>query len=244
MSTEPLCELLPWDTAFFGVRIARATVSRLTPAVLEQILDWCRAQTVRCLYLLADVDDPQTARLAARAAFLDVGMRVTLEQQPTAHVARPSPVQEAVTTRPVRGGDVPALKAIAAASYHDSRFFVDPHFTPAKATALFVTWIERSCCEGFADAVWIAERSGEPIGYVTCHLEPSQGRIGLLGVHPGARGNGVGTLLVQASASWFCAHGVSRVSVVTQGDNRIAQRLYERNGFRPRAVHRWYHKWL
>ena len=111
--------------------------------------------------------------------------------------------------------------------------------------ALYETWIRRSC-EGYADAVLVAETGGGPAGYITCHLSgsPPAGSIGLVGVGGDARGAGTGTTLVGAAIEWFQGRGVQEVSVVTQGRNLAAQRLYQRAGFRIQAVELWYHKWF
>ena len=51
-----LCQLLPWDTAFFGLSIGRISNPRATAAELETALVWCRKQSVECLYFLVDGD--------------------------------------------------------------------------------------------------------------------------------------------------------------------------------------------
>jgi ribosomal protein S18 acetylase RimI-like enzyme len=55
---------------------------------------------------------------------------------------------------------------------------------------------------------------------------------------------GVGRKLVVASLGWFDAHGADRVTVVTQGRNIAAQRLYQRCGFLTRSTGLWYHRWF
>ena len=70
------------------------------------------------------------------------------------------------------------------------------------------------------------------------------GQIGLVGVHPDARGNGVGAALVNAGLRWFGSVGARDVAVVTQGQNVTAQRLYQRCGFATSRIELWYHKWF
>ena len=47
------CHLLPWDSEFFGFRIARAKDALLTARSLQDILEWSVREQIRCLYLLA-----------------------------------------------------------------------------------------------------------------------------------------------------------------------------------------------
>src|ERR1035441_5781677 len=62
---------------------------------------------------------------------------------------------------------------------------------------------------------------------VSCHLDlvRREGQIGLVGVGPEVRGRGIGKNLVLAAIDWFRTQGVHEVTVVTQGNNRAAQRL-------------------
>jgi dTDP-4-amino-4,6-dideoxy-D-galactose acyltransferase len=142
---------------------------------------------------------------------------------------------------------VEALRHLAAASHRDTRFHFDAHFPRPLCDALYAHWIQASC-EGYADAVLVAGPEGAPVGYVTCHLDRAsggvpEGRIGLIGVAESARGQGLGPQLVRQALTWFADHGAASVSVVTQGRNVAAQRLYQRCGFLTRDVHLFYHKW-
>jgi dTDP-4-amino-4,6-dideoxy-D-galactose acyltransferase len=55
---------------------------------------------------------------------------------------------------------------------------------------------------------------------------------------------GVGRALVVNAIRWFSGQGVDSVSVVTQGRNVRAQRLYQRCGFTTRSVELWFHRWF
>ncbi|HYM09481.1 MAG TPA: GNAT family N-acetyltransferase [Bryobacterales bacterium] len=243
------CERLDWDSTFFGFPAARVCGDTLTRERLAQIDDWCARSGVACLYFLARADDPETAWLAQAGGFQLVDVRMTFEwnaewdRPPEAPAAKPL-ADASAGVRPARPGDVPALESIARECHTDSRFFFDPAFPREKCAALYETWIRRSC-EGYAQAVLVAECGGAPAGYVSCHLGPASdaGRIGLVGVDRRARGGGLGPLLVRRALEWFSARGVRQVSVVTQGRNVAAQRLYQRCGFQTQAIGLWYHKW-
>ena len=49
---QGLCQLLDWDSEFFGFRIARLRQSDLTPLILSDVFEWCDREEVRCLYFL------------------------------------------------------------------------------------------------------------------------------------------------------------------------------------------------
>jgi dTDP-4-amino-4,6-dideoxygalactose transaminase len=127
--------------------------------------------------------------------------------------------------------DVPFLQTIAQDIYRDTRFYYDDHFPKDRCRLLYETWITRSC-EGYADIVLVAELERMPAGYVTCHLEREtfSGSIGLVGASQWAQGRGVGRTLVRDAVDWFATQRIQKVTVVTQGRNYAAQRLYQRCG--------------
>lgn len=245
------CELLAWDTEHWGFRVARVTAPALTLDDADRVDAWCRQHDVACLAYLAPFDQPATTQAAERLGFSLVDIRLTLTARPAGQPAPPiADVPAAPHVRLHQPADIPGLERIAAANHQDSRFYFDGRFPRAGCDALYATWIRRSC-EGWADAVLVPEVDGEARGYITCHLDaapepggPPRGRIGLVGVGEQARGRGIGPRLVYASLDWFREHEAETVSVVTQGRNVQAQRLYQRCGFVTASVALWYHRWF
>ncbi len=233
---QPTCEILTWDTGFFGFPIARIH-GRLSPADIPSVEDWCAEQHIRCAYFLANSDDRESAYSAQQNGFALVDIRITLERQLAGRTAVPPAI------RPVAESDIPHLVAIARTSHFDSRFYFDPGFPRERCDALYATWAEKSC-SGYADAVFVAEREGKTAGYITCHDDKTSGRIGLVGVAEWARGAGLGRQLIEASLNFFATRNLPLVTVVTQGRNVGAQRLYQKSGFVTRSLELWYHRWF
>jgi GNAT superfamily N-acetyltransferase len=242
---EP-CELLAWDTRFFGFRVARVRGDALTERLANAIESWCKANAVPCLYFLARSGDAETVTVAEAHGYHLADVRVTLSRE-SGGGSQTSDLKWEIPSgiRAARPDDVPRLRAIARVSHTDTRFFFDQRFGRERAESLYETWIESSV-SGFAQAVLIAEHEDEITGYVTCHVASGQrtGSIGLIAVAPGHQGRGVGKALVGAATGWLSAHGVTSISVVTQGRNLAAQRLYARCGFIPRSVELYYHRWF
>ncbi|MCI0645231.1 MAG: GNAT family N-acetyltransferase [Chloroflexi bacterium] len=246
MGKEEPCQLLPWDSNFFGHRIARVVDNRLNTQRIEDILAWCREQAIECLYFLADANHSETIRLAEDNGFRLVDIRQTLQWRPWPHLPehRVKPTRT-IEIRPSRVEDIPSLEAMARTIYSGTRFYSDPCFSKELCDALYATWIKRSC-EGYANIVFVAEVENALAGYVSCHLPDgsSQGQIGLVGIGPQVQGRGIGQILVEQALHWFTEQGVETVDVVTQGRNVAAQRLYQRCGFVSSSVQLWYHKWI
>ena len=240
------CELLPWDTEFFRHRIARVCGDTLEPEQAEQIDEWSRSNRIQCLYFLSRADDPATIRVAEQHGFGLVDIRITLERVTKNSETSLCPDSPAgVTIRPVQPADLPALQAMARVVHGEARFFSDPHFPRERVEDFYSTWIVLES-QGRAQAVLVAaSAASQPLGYISCHLDAAsqEGQIGLVGVNPEARGKGIGKSLVLAAMDWFRLKGARAVTVVTQGRNRAAQRLYQQCGFLSRDLQLWYHKW-
>ena len=239
-AVEPeACTYLEWDSEFFSRRIARANRRRLDPAALGALLDWCAANRIECLFFLADSDDAQTARLAEANQFLLAAVRMTFERK----VGEPFVSPADAVVRSAREEDLGALRAIAKTGHRDTRFYFDQHFDRTKCDLLYEAWIENSF-RGFAQDVLVAEIDQKPVGYITIHLRGDEAHIGLVGVAEGHQGVGLGSILVRHFLSWAARKGAERATVVTQGRNTRAQRLYQRNGFVTASFQLWYHRWF
>jgi len=240
--TSAECSLLEWDSSFFGFPIAQAASQTLSEGSGRAMLEWSQANSIRCLYLLADANSTQTAGWAHRLDFKFVDVRVQLSLEIGAPNA--SKVQES-RARTAQEPDIPALQAIARGAHQDSRFFFDTNFPRARAEDLFATWIAKDCA-GRADKVLVERDSRGPLGYITCNLDKDSntGRIGLVGVASEFRGKGVGKTLICGALQWFRSVGAQKIAVITQMRNVAAQRLYQGAGFRTESVRVWYHRWF
>jgi GNAT superfamily N-acetyltransferase len=242
-SSDAPCDLLPWDSAFFGCSIARVRADVLSPDACRHIDAWCAQQRVACLYFQARADDRITQRLAEQNGFSLVDVRLTFERNVMASEGK---VDGGWDVRLARRDDVPTLEAIAASSHHDTRFYFDGRFARDKCDQMYAQWILRSCAHP-TGTVWVAEAEGRPAGYVTCArdlVDGQAGRIGLIAVADVARGRGLGTRLLHQAIDWIAGTGAMRRAIVaTQGRNVAAQRLYQRCGFVTRDLQLYYHKW-
>jgi ribosomal protein S18 acetylase RimI-like enzyme len=229
---------LEWDSAFFGLRVARVEGHRLGSEDVAAVDGWARAERVDCLYFLADAADAGTLARAEAAGFERVDERITLEASPL-----PRAIAARTAVRSAVPADIDALEEIAATAHQDTRFFNDRRFPRERSVELYRTWI-RNSCQGWADSVFVTEDAGRPAGYATVHLrEGGVGEIGLLGVAEAARGRGHGQALVQEALRWLGDRGSGRARVVTQGGNHGALRLYQAAGFSVARSEVWYHRW-
>ena len=239
-----LCEVLEWDSDFWGFPVARVRGNTLTHQQAGHVDAWSLHNSIRCLYFLSQLDNANATTMAEASGFHLIDIRTNFSRGSGWPSGDHQPTSRPLLVRDSHAEDVPVLRSITRDCYHDTRFYRDANFPRDRCRALYETWIERSC-EGYADVVLVAEAAQMPVGYVSCHLQgrPLSGTIGLVGVSTQVRDAGIGQTLVRRALEWFSLQGAERVSVVTQGRNLPAQRLYERCGFLLQSEQAWYHKW-
>ena len=239
-STPDGCEPLAWDSAFFGVAIARVTPTRATTDDLAAAVEWARQDSVKCLYFLADANDDESVRAAEENGFSLVDVRVTLERSvlPVAASEDGGAGVRLATT-----ADLPRLTSIARVSHRNTRFHRDKHFDARRADEMYAVWIERAVRGELAHAVWVVDEGDGPRGYLALSRDGTCSSIGLVAVEPSRRRLGYGERLLKTALGWTATRELTRISVVTQGHEASAVRFYERSGFTAQRIQFWYHRW-
>lgn len=222
-------EMLEWDTEFWKLRVACATS---VPSD-NSLTDWAIANTVGLVCLLVDADKPEEAQRAEEMGYRYMDTRVTFAR-PTASFGSGS--------RLARIEDLAVLTKIAHSSHRITRFYADPRLPDDRCDDLYEEWIRRSFA-GWADIVLVAEREEKAVGYITVHLSEETSSIGLIAVAEDARNKGVGAELVSSAVNWAKGKGAKQMTVVTQGRNIEAQRLFQRSGFQTTQTQLWFHRW-
>ncbi|MFC3476697.1 GNAT family N-acetyltransferase [Halobacterium litoreum] len=94
-----------------------------------------------------------------------------------------------------------------------------------------------------ADGCLVAEDAGVPVGFVMFHVETGlydtdadRGVVDNVYVAPDARGDGVGSALLDRAEARLCEQGADVLAVEALWDNAAARRLYERRGYAPHRV--------
>jgi len=110
--------------------------------------------------------------------------------------------------------------------------------------ALYETWLQNE--EAF---ILVAGDVAAPVGYAVVHLHDGPddtypvgkrwAEIYSLSVTPQARGQGIGTQLLDAIDERLAALGIRDIAVSAMVENDAALRLYQRRGFVPREIILW-----
>lgn len=217
------------DTARFGVRIGRATVT-----TLEQV-----DEVAGCCDLAMAIVRCDAADLRLAQAIEDAGGRlcdtlVWFARQLDDLLPWPDGVREATE------GDRGLLAGIAAAAFagYGGHYHADPRLDRAAADATYADWARRSI--GTVDRVWVAEDAG----FLTLRRNgPDETEIVLNAVRPDRQRQGLYARLVRAALAWSDQAGAKRCIVSTQLSNVAVQRVWARLGFVPSSSLHTFHLW-
>jgi ribosomal protein S18 acetylase RimI-like enzyme len=237
------CQFLEWDSHFFGFAVGQVLPVRIDSHSLELIMAWAESRKIRCLYCLRSIDDLDAAALLAERGFRVADIRVTLDIDLTGRKPAEHP-DSGFGLRTADPSDLPALLDIAQTCHVQSRFFSDKGFPRERCGELYRHWIRRDLADPAA-TVLAAGPPGRPVGYMSYRLDsPEEASMRLMGVAGEARERGLGARLMGAALDQAHNQGRRRATVVTQGSNMGAQRLFQKLGFRTSRMEMWFHRWF
>jgi ribosomal protein S18 acetylase RimI-like enzyme len=146
-----------------------------------------------------------------------------------------------------RSSDEQDLRRIGRTVFTIDRFHGDPNLPKFQSDLAYEEWVANSL-HGFAEAVIVARRNSQVIGFITCKIDQiadalTYGVIDLVGVDSSFSNIGIGSELVISALHWFKSR-VKSVYVGTQASNSRAVRIYEKSGFLQVHAEATLHLWL
>jgi len=253
-----LCRPLPWDSAFFGVPMARVDVLLRGPgaaddtvaAVLDGLLAGCRTSGVRHVTARVDVADMQAVAVLEARGFRLMDALVTYFTHP--HREAPTPIREVGRIRPFEARDEAVLLDITVEAYRGfrGRFHLDPHLPRERSDAFYLEWARQCCAGQMADRIVVAEDADRGlIGWAsTRRVEPASS-VGGVTLWAGSLGAcrrdkpGAYAGLIRALAlANYEAGDVTETQ--TQNHNIATVRVYDAVGARYVRGEYAFHAWL
>jgi hypothetical protein len=253
-----LCRPLAWDSAFFGIRMARldhllrgdeADSSALAEAVAATI-ERCRAQAIQHLTARVDVADMDAVAVLERAGFLLMDALVTYFTHPRRKP--PTSVKEFGRVRSLEPADTEQVLAITREAYqgYRGRFYLDPHLPRARSAEFYLEWARQCLAGRMADRIVVADdgRGGLHGWASTRRVEPVSS-VGGVNVFAGSLGAcrrdkpGAYAGLIRALAlENYLAGAVTETQ--TQNHNVSTVRIYEAVGAEYVRADYTFHLWL
>ena len=149
---------------------------------------------------------------------------------------------EGLSIRDLRAGDAETLAQMAVEAWRPIYASYRGILGDDLFTAAFPNWEEKkagqirtACAEGSRASVYVAEKGGQIVGFVTFYLDQSTkvGEIGNNAVSPDWQGQGIGTAMYERGFENLRSRGARAVRVGTGGDasHAPARRAYEKVGF-------------
>ena len=235
------CELLQWDSDFFGFPVARVRGSELDRDSAAAVDAWCTERGVRCVYLLLDADDNESARAADANGYELVDVRLTLrhdldglpEADPEASIrqAEPRDISRSQRARRPEPPRQPLLR--------------DGGFSRERCDALYARWVADA---GRDPDRWVGVRevAGTAVGYQVVRPpgedrdrgdgDPGRGRV--------APARGHRPESPPAGLRWGRSVGAVAVETATQERNGVSYETHLALGFSCTRREAWRHKWF
>lgn len=233
---------LEWDSNFFGYHIAYLSCMHLTENIIYQVEKFIKKEDIRLVEYLCNCHDRRSVLSAEKNGFHFVDIRLSYRKI----IRKKSDccLGEFLFRR-AEERDIPILRAISKYIYTDSRYFFDGNFNREKIVEFYQLWVQKGVLGQYDDECWCLCHKDLPVAFCTIKYKDSKTvDIGIVGVDENYQSNGLGQRIMYSIFNMLVDKSIQDISVVTQGRNYPAQRLYQNVGFRTYATQLWYHKWI
>jgi len=230
--------LLPWDTSFFGFKVARVLLEDAGRAEFEHIIQRIKEEHIRLTYFFVLSDTDNLNGMVNDAGGLLVDEKITFSKIPGFHTGISNIVVEYRGT-----GEESELVDLALQAGLYSRFRLDDNFRNGEYERLYKSWLENSITGKIAFNVLIATVQDKIAGLLTLGAKGDHAEIGLLSVDEKYRGKGIGKDLVYYADNIAFMKQYGKIKVATQMQNEGACILYGKCGFEIESKISIYHLW-
>ena len=235
--------VLKWDSSFWGYPVCLVTSRKLTDNIIYRINKFVKKNKVKLIQYLCNCHDRKSVSLAEQNRFAFKDIRLTFEKDLRYSKVAKNSLNK--NFKIAKSKDVKQIYKISDSIYKDSRYYFDQNFDEKKVQEFYNLWLYKAVKNLFDNLCLIYCKNNKPISYCTLRYKNNnEAVIGLFGVSKELNGKGIGTKLINKVVSFLTAKGYKKITVVTQGRNLYAQRLYQKAGFFTKGTELWYHKWI
>ncbi len=249
-----------WDEKIFGVKIAAVphlisigdspVRDRVLALLMGMIIKECAQENIKLVSARINSGDLLAVHALEKSGFLLMDTIVTKYTETKKW--KNTNTDPSYRIRESEAKDIADIKELARLGFQDyvDRFHQDPNLNNRDADNLYAEWAANSC-QGYADAVYVAEDNAQLVGFATCKLYKDVekysglriGEIVLIATAPDSRGKGVFGHLIENCMSWFLGQA-DFVIYKTQINNLPVQKALQKYGFQTESYKHTFHNWL
>lgn len=249
---------LPWDEQIFKINMATiphlyslgnySEKKAVTAKLISRLAEECHASEIKHVSARIDSRDMATIHALEENGFklMDILTYNLLDM----NIIPQKQIEAPYVVRDFRSEDIEGIMEVARQGFTDyiDRFHIDPVFSQQDSDRLYTEWARNSCL-GYADNVFVAEKDGQIIGFITAkiHRDAEEftklrlGEIELVVIPPESRGLGVFPNLVDCCMNWLKRHADMTLAK-TLIDNFQVQRICQKLGFKLAQTQCTFHK--
>ena len=240
---QNIVSLLDWDSNYFGFPIAQIEKDTITKYEMDETLNYCYQNKVRLLQFKCDAHNRDSILQAELNKFHFADLRMIFKAKLDSQQEKKD-LPCNMIFRKAKIVDIDLLMNLAEKLYVNSRYYFDTNFPRSKVRNFYRDWVRKAVLSKFDDLAWLLCIENKIVAFCSVRFFGKKATIGLVGVHPGYIGQGIGRLMLHQTLINLKKHDILQVEVVTQGRNYPAQRLYQKVGFTIQKSQIYYHRWF
>lgn len=232
--------ILKWDSHYFGFTVAKIIPDKLDFNELGKILKDLKKRNVSLVYWGADGRDESSQKAAKSLDGFLTGERVT-------YIAnlRNMFIQTANQNIQLEkyNDNVPnndLIKLILEGGIY-SRFYTDPKIGKKQYEELFKVWMNNSVKNNI---IFVIKINHKIVAFISLNEKNNRGNIDFIVVDKSCMGKGFGKTLLAYAHKWFISNNYDHIQAITQAENIIACKMYEKCGYHIDRRENFYHFWL
>jgi len=231
-------ERLKWDSQFFGYPVAKIVLDEKGYINVDNLFRQLASERIRLTYFFAPTTEEKLNEYVAKKGGILVDQKTLFHKTTEKHLKYTNSIIEyqdtVINERLIELGLQAGLF---------SRFRLDINFSNNEYEKLYIEWLTKSLNKTIARITVLAVKNSEIVGLTTLGEKSEFAEIGLVAVDENFRGQGIASDLIHFADNAAFDLGYNEIKVVTQLQNKVACRLYEKCNFQIGNITNIYHYW-
>lgn len=229
---------LEWDSDFFGYPVGSVVFDNDGLRIFDEVANKIRKEKYRLVSLFVSPSDIELNTRVAQFGAVLRDQKTLFSKVPEAHSDYKNTIKEYHSAM-----SATEIIRLGLQAGHYSRFRLDENFINNEYERLYTRWVTDSIARIIAFKTIVAVSDDSIIGMTTLGEKSGYADIGLVAVDSYHSGKGIGYDMVRYADNSAFEMKFDRIKVVTQMQNQIACKLYEKCNFTIERITNVYHYW-